>query len=122
MASKRASSHRTASSLNNYIIKKLLLFYVGVGDEYHPVAWLLTNASDWFVFEGVESVPVMTSLKSSQTTVQHLNDLLTLARRLDIGRLHKVTAAGLEVDEYHEVLEGLQTVVGCYETQDVDML
>jgi len=73
-------------------------------------------------FEGVESVPVMTSLQSSQNAGQHLNDLLTLARKLDIRRLHKVVDAGLEADEYVEVLEGLQSAARLYQTDTVDML
>jgi len=67
-------------------------------------------------------VPVMTSLQSSRSAAQHLNDLLMSARKLDIRRLHKVTEVGLEADEYLEVLEGLQTAASCYETESVDML
>ena len=69
----------------------------------------------------MESVPVMTSLQSSRNAGRHLGDLLTQARRLDIRRLHRLTDAGLETDEYHEVLERLQTVAGCYEIDSMDM-
>ena len=74
------------------------------------------------LFEGVESVPVMTSLQSSPGAGRHLNDLLTLATKLDVRRLHRAIDAGLEADEYTEVLESLQTVARCYETENVDML
>jgi len=66
-------------------------------------------------------VPVMTFLQSSQTAGHHLNDLLASARRLDVKRLHKVVESGLEADEYNEVLESLQSVAGCYQTDTTDM-
>ena len=74
------------------------------------------------VVEAVESVPVMTSLQSSRGAGRHLSDLLTLATKLDIRRLHRAIDAGLEADEYKEVLEGLQTAARCYETETMDML
>lgn len=74
------------------------------------------------MFEGVESVPMISLLQSSQSAGQHLTDLLTSARKLDIRRLHRVIDAGLEADEYTEVLESLQTVARCYKTETVDML
>jgi len=72
--------------------------------------------------EGVESVPVMTSLQSSLGAGRHLSDLLTLATKLDVRRLHRAIDAGLEPDEYKEVLESLDRVGRCYVTQTVDML
>jgi len=72
--------------------------------------------------EGVDSVPVMTSLQSSRAAGRHVRDLLTLARKLDVRRLHKVIDAGLEADEFGEVLESLETVASCYDTETVDML
>ena len=83
---------------------------------------LLNGMLSCLWFEGVESVPVMTSLQSSRSAGRHLDDLLMLARKLDIRRLHKVIDAGLEADEYREVMESLQTVASCYETETVDML
>jgi len=73
-------------------------------------------------FEGVESVPVMTSVQSSSGVGRHLTDLLTLATKLDIRRLHRAIDSGLEADEYKEVLENLQTAAHCYETETMDML
>ena len=71
--------------------------------------------------EGVESVPVMSLLQSSRNVGRHLTDLLTPARKLDVRRLHRAMDAGLEADEYAEVLESLQTVASCYDTETVDM-
>ena len=64
----------------------------------------------------------MTLLQSSPSGGRHVDDLLKLARNVDIRRLHRVTDAGLETDEYREVLESLQTVANCYQTEAVDML
>ena len=70
---------------------------------------------------GVECVPVMTSLQSSQAAGRHLSDLLA-AGKLDMRRLHRLLDAGLELDEYSAVLETLQTVARCYQTDAVDVL
>ena len=66
-------------------------------------------------------MPVMSLLQSSQNAGRHLTDLLTPARKLDVRRLHRAMDAGLEADEYAEVLESLQTVAMCYDTEMVDM-
>ena len=67
-------------------------------------------------------MPMMTLLQSSSGAGHHLNDLLTRAEKLDVRRLHKVTDAGFEADEYREVLESLRTVAGRYTSDSVDML
>jgi len=65
---------------------------------------------------------VMTSLQSSSGAGRHVTDLLMQATKLDVRRLHRAIDAGLEMDEYNEVLESLQTVARCYETETMDML
>lgn len=72
------------------------------------------SATPRSVQNGVESVPVMTSLQSSASAGQHVNDLLTSASKLEVRRLHRAIDAGLEPDEYQEVLESLQTAADCY--------
>jgi len=71
---------------------------------------------------GVECVPVMTSLQSSQAAGRHVSDLLAAAGKLDMRRLHRLLDAGLELEEYSDVLETLQTVARCYQTDAVDVL
>jgi len=66
-------------------------------------------------------VPVLTMLQSSARVGGHIAHLLTSASRLDVRRMHRLIDAGLEPDEYSEVMENLRTAAACYETDAVDM-
>jgi len=110
------------NSLLRLALYKLLTYLLTTVILIFTPAGFFVTASIRFVFEGVESVPVMSSLQSSQSAGRHLDNLLTSARRLDVRRLHRAVDAGLEADEYAEVLESLQTVASCYKTETVDML
>ncbi|OWF43159.1 protein misato homolog 1-like [Mizuhopecten yessoensis] len=66
-------------------------------------------------FQGVESVPVMTSLQSTSDTVELLQTLHTEASKLNIHKHHRYLAAGIEEDDYVEILANFETLQHCYE-------
>ena len=70
---------------------------------------------------GVESVPLMTTVKSSRAVHGHLESLLTAAARLDLHRLHRVLESGVERDDYCETLNTLRSHCQLYETDCGEM-
>nr|XP_054754974.1 protein misato homolog 1-like [Lytechinus pictus] len=67
--------------------------------------------------QGVESIPLMTSLQSSPAVKNLLSCLLTEARKLDIHKFHGYLEEGLEEDEYKEHLNDLEQLIPCYLTE-----
>ena len=59
-------------------------------------------------------MPVLTSLQSTDNVGNLLTSLHKEASRLDIKKYHKFLEAGLECDEYLEVLNNIQTLMQIY--------
>ncbi|XP_033750191.1 protein misato homolog 1-like [Pecten maximus] len=76
-----------------------------------------TNRPD---LQGVESVPVMTSLQITSDTAQLLHTLHTEATKLNIRKHHRYLDAGMEEDDYVEILGDIENLRRCYE-QPSDM-
>lgn len=64
---------------------------------------------------GVETVPMMTSLQTSGDAVCLLSALHKAASKLDIRKHHQFLETGMELDDYHEVLENINTLLKCYQ-------
>lgn len=75
----------------------------------------------YLLFAGVESVPVMTVVRSSESVRGHLEDLLSETSKLDIRRLHREAEAGLEADEIRENIDALRTHCQLYAKDRGDM-
>ncbi|XP_072167195.1 protein misato homolog 1-like [Diadema setosum] len=67
--------------------------------------------------QGVESIPMVTSLQSSPAARHLLSSLVSEAGRLDIHKFHGYTEEGLEEDEFKEHVQELEQLLGCYETE-----
>ncbi len=63
---------------------------------------------------GVTSIPSMTLWQSSEGAGNHCKILYERGRRINLGRFHKFKEAGLEEDEFAEVIEGLARLSECY--------
>ena len=70
-------------------------------------------------FVDVKSVPVMTSLQTSKATRDHLENLYAETKTLNLHKFHPFTAAGLEEDEFKEMLESMQNMMSCYDTMQM---
>ncbi|XP_046556433.1 LOW QUALITY PROTEIN: protein misato homolog 1-like [Haliotis rubra] len=67
-------------------------------------------------YQGVESVPVMTSLQSNDSVYNLTSSLHNEASRFNIKKHHHYLEAGLEEDEYRETLDNVSTLGQCYKT------
>ncbi|XP_071089418.1 protein misato homolog 1-like [Haliotis cracherodii] len=67
-------------------------------------------------YQGVESVPVMTSLQSNDSVYNLTSSLLSEAARFNIRKHHHYLEAGLEEDEYQETLDNVSSLGQCYQT------
>ncbi|XP_078313704.1 protein misato homolog 1-like isoform X2 [Crassostrea virginica] len=65
-------------------------------------------------FQGVDTVPVMTSMQSSPDTAQLLSTLYTEAKKLNIRKHTRYLETGLEEDEYQEILQDIADLQKCY--------
>lgn len=57
--------------------------------------------------QGVDSVPVMSSIQSTKDSGKMVGELYTEAKKINIKRFHRFLATGLEEDEFKETLEEL---------------
>ena len=64
---------------------------------------------------GVSSVPVLTSLQSSNGVGIALNSLAQRCKKINLNKLHRFQEAGLESDELLETTEELVNLYECYE-------
>ncbi|ESO92553.1 hypothetical protein LOTGIDRAFT_120630 [Lottia gigantea] len=64
--------------------------------------------------QGVESVPMMTSLQSSKEIYNLIHSLYTETTRFDIRKHHRFLQSGLDEDMYRDVLDNLQTLSTAY--------
>lgn len=69
----------------------------------------------------VDSVPVMTSLQSTPAAGEVIQHLYEAAAKMNIKKHHRYMSAGLEQDDYEEVLANLKALAANYNT-DVDAL
>lgn len=71
-----------------------------------------------FIFPspGVNSVPVITCLQSTQNVKPLLDHLVEESSKLDLRKYHKFLDSGLEEDEYRESVENLKLLGQCYES------
>ncbi|XP_067665143.1 protein misato homolog 1-like [Haliotis asinina] len=67
-------------------------------------------------YQGVESVPAMTSLQSNSSVYDLTSSLHNEASRFNIKKHHHYLEAGLEEDEYRETLDSVTTLGQCYKT------
>lgn len=67
---------------------------------------------------GVDSVASLTSLQSSGGCGDLLNTVVARARRINLHKMHRFQEAGLEDDDFSEVLEGLEQLADCYKESD----
>ncbi|CAG5127452.1 unnamed protein product [Candidula unifasciata] len=67
---------------------------------------------------GVETVAAMTSLQSSVDVCNYITSLETCVSRFNIAKHQHFLEAGLEVDEFAEVIQGLQQLAHCYPTNN----
>ncbi|XP_060066372.1 protein misato homolog 1-like [Ylistrum balloti] len=65
--------------------------------------------------QGVESVPMMSSLQISPDIAELLSTLHTEASKLNIRKHHRYLAAGMEEDDYMEILGDIENLRRCYE-------
>lgn len=63
-------------------------------------------------------MPLMTVAKSSRSVQGHLEELIADAAKLDFRRLHRVSEAGLESDEFRETIDALRTHCQLYEADE----
>lgn len=63
---------------------------------------------------GVESVPVATSLESTASMGEFVSSLHAEASRFNIRRHHHFIEAGLEEEDFTEMLQSLQSLAECY--------
>jgi len=78
--------------------------------------------SDKIRFSGVDSVPVVTLLQSSADGKTHLEAIHAEVARLRLPKLHSFTNAGLELDQFTEMMENLKTHIASYdESERMDM-
>jgi len=64
--------------------------------------------------EGVRSVPVAAVLESGRGVGDSLASLLATCARFNVSKFHRFAAAGLEPDDFAEVLERLDDLQRCY--------
>ena len=67
---------------------------------------------------GVSDVAQMTSLQSTSDAGNYIQALLQEVRKYNIRKFHRFTDAGLEVDEFQEVLESLKMFLKNYKNSD----
>lgn len=66
--------------------------------------------------EMVKNVPLVTSLQSSPATSNLLNHLTSEAKKIDLRRHHGYFENNMEKDEYHEILNNLDSLCQKYDT------
>ncbi|PIK49991.1 hypothetical protein BSL78_13143 [Apostichopus japonicus] len=66
--------------------------------------------------EVVKSIPLVTSLQSSPATKNLLKKLTSEAKKLDLRKHHGYFESNMEEDEYHEILNNLDSLCQKYET------
>lgn len=82
----------------------------------------LISARNRPVGQGVETVPVVTLLQSSADGKTHLDAIHAEVARLKLPKLHSFTNAGLELDQFTEMMENLKSHISCYdESERMDM-
>ncbi|XP_041361041.1 protein misato homolog 1-like [Gigantopelta aegis] len=64
----------------------------------------------------VENIPMVTSIQSSPDIAAMVTSLHTSASSLNIRRHHRYLEAGLDIDEYKNILDNLQSLSQCYQT------
>ncbi|RUS91570.1 hypothetical protein EGW08_000685 [Elysia chlorotica] len=69
------------------------------------------------VNSGVYSVPAMTSLQSSSNIYNYVASLQQNVSQFNINRHSHFLEAGMEEDDYAEMVEGLLTLADCYKTE-----
>lgn len=69
----------------------------------------------------VDSVPVITSLQSTCEVVNIIEQLYDAASKMNIKKHHRYTSAGLEEDDFEEVLNNIRDSAASYRT-DVEAL
>lgn len=74
----------------------------------------LVSTTERSRFQGVETVPMMTSMQSSPDTAVLLNTLHSDAKKLNIRKHTRFLEAGLEEDDYQEILQDFVSLEKCY--------
>lgn len=70
----------------------------------------------------METVPVVTLVQSSADGKTHLEAIHAGVARLKLPKLHSFTNAGLELDQFTEMMENLKSHISCYdESERMDM-
>ena len=69
--------------------------------------------------KGVDQVAVLTCWQSSKGTGDHVNTLYERAKKINLHKMHRFGEAGLEADDYDEVLSDLANLKDCYTETDL---
>ncbi|XP_014666318.1 PREDICTED: protein misato homolog 1-like [Priapulus caudatus] len=67
------------------------------------------------MMQGVSSVPAMSCLSSASDISNMLSSLHGAAKRYNIHKFHKFVEAGLDVDDFKETMDCLETLITCYD-------
>lgn len=81
----------------------------------------LISKAERFATQAVKSLPVMTSLQSTNAISGLLSGLVDFARKFPLHKLPRVRDAGLEEDEYKETVNRMESMRDNY-CDDVDLL
>lgn len=89
--------------------------------SWHLVTRFMFNFSFFFntvysLPSVVKNVPLVTSLQSSPATSNLLNHLTSEAKKIDLRRHHGYFENNMEKDEYHEILNNLDSLCQKYDT------
>lgn len=60
-----------------------------------------------FLFQGVDSIPVMSCIQSTKESGKMVGELYEEAKKINIKRFHRFLSTGLEEDEFKETLNEL---------------
>ena len=64
----------------------------------------------------------MTLLQASNAIVGHLKELHSSVAKINFHKLHAFLDAGLEEEQFRDILDGLQNLINCYETDQMDVM
>ena len=67
----------------------------------------------------MDNVSALTCLQTSKGAGDHVQSLVQRGKKINLRKFHKFIQAGLEEEEFKEILEDLESVYDCYVESDM---
>lgn len=77
-------------------------------------AWGCVDTAERDSDIGVNTSPVMTSLQSSVSAIDHIKELLNCSSKLNVKKFNKLLQSGIEEDDYKEAFHNLESLIQVY--------